>query len=1320
MKKKKLVALLLGSLTVCALAGMVTGCRDKDDGDSQAETPNVDNDINYKPGDVIVDEKDVEFTETDRETGYQVKYTDKQIDVKYLAGNASYITLSGKDRTQMKVTGYSGDLTALSLTEIEKKVKVNNAPVSVSEIADEAFANCATLETVDLSKQNSALSFEIGDGAFYNCTKLSSVTFPDKVYVEYNKVGQSAFYNNISLKEVALGEKFTVFGSGAFENCVTLTSVTLPTKLTSISARLFSGCESLQDVALPAGVKSIENSAFKSTAIRSVPFETVEELRYIGASAFENTKITTLNVPDSVTYIGNRAFFDCANLTSVTVPFIGSDVAHDASFADRYGMPAKTVMPEDPDDDEENGEEITVNKRSVSVVVTGAKTIPDQAFANCDDVKSIEVSFIRDGKYKVYHADGETYTTETVTVSNTMGEGAFYGCSSLTSVSLPRVEAIPAGAFRGCEKLASVSIPNIKSIGDYAFYGCKALAGYNIPDTVKSIGSNAFYGCKALSSVSIPDGVKSIGTRAFANSGLTSFALKYNQRDAYGDYMLADCAKLQSLTVDKYDGYAAQQYDGMTQMVYQTVGSFNKLFSGSTDYDTSDITSSFPFYLRSDGNSSVWVPKTLTQLTVEKICQVPSNFAQNMTSLTDVSLGFVESVSDGQYYGESRTAMINGYAFKNCSELAEFTVTNGDKVKSIGSEAFSGCASLPDSVLTAFNKVETIYSKAFDGCAAFRNVTVPASVWNNYYSTGNGLQNNVFHNCYGITSLTVEQYSYNSNTSLGSVSNLFGAERGVNENFYDFQEKYPNNVPATLKTVTLNGVIVLGNSALSRMEKVEEVKVNFAEEYSSEYGINSSAFSGCYGLKRVTTDTPDEKVTFGTNVFTNCWQLETVEIPVWINTNNTLSGTYGVFYNMDYTSNNYGSSQTNSSKLKEITLMMPESMTSYYLGRLFNNSSSTSSNFYVYGSLRKVHLIATPTGNYDDNGDEIEGTFRIPSNMFSGCDELTDVTFGSEVASIGTNAFAYTNLGTTPDETTVRTYRKWVLERTNGYGAYIIPANAVGIAEGALGANSNPAVYFLGNASAWEEVILPSAYDYATVYYYSANTPTSYGPHWYYDENSYDLTAVTWTYGTDTDEYTLNANGGSFSSGEITSAVTPSNKGTSDKPSYELHKNGLEEPTREGYYFAGWYTDSACTKEVSFPYYSKSATTFYAKWTTYQIITSNYVTEEDGVYTITPTNNNSSRDDGYIYIQATTAVTVSFEYLPNGNSSSDRLYAYVGSNNYNSSDYIASGWYSNWASKTVSLRAGETLYIRYRIYTYYGSGSSNAKIRNIVVTPVAE
>ncbi len=59
MKKKKLVALLLGSLTVCALAGMVTGCRDKDDGDSKAETPNVDNDINYKPGDVIVDEKDV-------------------------------------------------------------------------------------------------------------------------------------------------------------------------------------------------------------------------------------------------------------------------------------------------------------------------------------------------------------------------------------------------------------------------------------------------------------------------------------------------------------------------------------------------------------------------------------------------------------------------------------------------------------------------------------------------------------------------------------------------------------------------------------------------------------------------------------------------------------------------------------------------------------------------------------------------------------------------------------------------------------------------------------------------------------------------------------------------------------------------------------------------------------------------------------------------------------------------------------------------------------------------------------------------------------
>lgn len=1322
MKKKKLVALLLGSLTVFALAGVATGCRDKNDDEnknsgSNTETPVVDKDINYKPGDVIVDEKDVEFTETDRTTGYSIKYTDKQIDVKYLAGNASYITLSGKDRTQMKVTGYSGDLTELSLTEIEKKVKVNDAPISVSEIAEGAFANCTTLEKADLSKQNSALAFEIGDSAFYNCTKLSSVTFPDKVYVEYNTVGNQAFYNNISLKEVALGEKFTVFGAGVFENCTTLTSVTLPTKLTSISTRLFSGCESLQSITLPAGVKSIESSAFKDTALTAVPFETVTDLRYIGASAFENTKITTLKVPDSVTSIGNKAFYDCANLTSVTVPFIGQDVAHDDQFANRYGMSPVSALPDNPSEDEEEGDnqQTAVARRSVTVAVTGAKTIPAYAFNGCDDVKSIQVTFTRGGKYKVYHVDGETFTTETVTISQTMGDRAFYGCSSLTSVTLPKVDAIPTGAFRGCEKLATVNIPDIKLIGDNAFYGCKALTDYKIPDTVTSIGSNAFYGCKALSSINIPSAVKSIGNFAFANSGLTSFALKYNQRSAYGSAMLADCAKLQSISIDKYDGYVTEQIGGMPQYTYRTLGSLNSLFSSNYDaeyekYETFE--DNFPFYVRFDGSSSVWLPKTLTKVTVDSICQVPSNFAQNVTSLTEISLGFVERIFVSSNSNNFKDASIGFNAFEGCKNLATLTVTNGDKVISIGNEAFSGCAKLPDSVLTSFNKVKTIGNEAFSGCTSFRNVTVPASVWSNdYYSPTNGLGSNVFHNCYGITSLTVERYSYNNNTNLGSISNFFGATRGVDDiNFYD---RYLSGVPTTLKTVTLNKVIVLGSSALSNLQKVEEVKVNFAEGYSGNYAINNGAFSYCYGLKKVTTDTPEYAVNFGNNVFTNCWQLETVEIPVSVNSSGS---TYGVFYDMGYTDTDSYPYNTHEPKLKEITLMMPEEMNSYYLGRLFYSNSSTTSNSYVYNSLRTVHLVATPTGMYDENNDEIEGTFRIPSYMFSGRENLTAVTFGSEVTSIGESAFANTNLGSVPDGTTVRTYRNWVLGRNNSSSAYILPANAKGIADGALGSYNDPTVYFRGaDKDAWDSVILPSTYSNAKVLYYSLNEPTSYGPHWKLDNNA----PVAWNYGTADDVYTLNANGGYFNGDktQTTREVKPADYVTGSNPSYELGDGLVISISRDGYYFDGWYTDAACTKKASFPYYSSNVAgrTLYANWTTYQISTSGDVTEEENVYTIAPT---STYTDGYIYIKSAVDATVTFEYLLNGNYSNDRLYIYKSGDTFNSSDYYDYGSHYNLRSVNRTLNAGETLIIRYKVY--YSNSSSNVQVENITVTPVAD
>ena len=94
-----------------------------------------------------------------------------------------------------------------------------------------------------------------------------------------------------------------------------------------------------------------------------------------------------------------------------------------------------------------------------------------------------------------------------------IGGGAFYGCTSLTSINIPNsVTSIGYSAFEDCSNLTSINIPDsVTSIGTYAFGGCSSLTSISIPDGVTSIGNWTFGGCSNLTSINIPDGVTSIG-----------------------------------------------------------------------------------------------------------------------------------------------------------------------------------------------------------------------------------------------------------------------------------------------------------------------------------------------------------------------------------------------------------------------------------------------------------------------------------------------------------------------------------------------------------------------------------------------------------------------------------------------------------------------------------------------------------------------------------------------------------------------------------------------------------------------------------------
>ena len=154
------------------------------------------------------------------------------------------------------------------------------------------------------------------------------------------------------------------------------------------------------------------------------------------------------------------------------------------------------------------------------------------------------------GNYVFYGCSGLTSLTIPSSVTS-IGDGVFSGCSGLTSLTIPSgVTSIGKWAFSRCSGLTSMTIPSgVTSIGDQTFDGCSGLTSLTLPSGVTSIGDMAFEGCSGLTSLTIPSGVTSIGYSAFSGcSGLTSMTIPSGVT-SIGESAFRDCSGLTSLTL---------------------------------------------------------------------------------------------------------------------------------------------------------------------------------------------------------------------------------------------------------------------------------------------------------------------------------------------------------------------------------------------------------------------------------------------------------------------------------------------------------------------------------------------------------------------------------------------------------------------------------------------------------------------------------------------------------------------------------------------------------------------------------------------------
>lgn len=316
----------------------------------------------------------------------------------------------------------------------------------------------------------------------------------------YDFVSNGIYYN------IAGEQVFVTQGDNLYSGDIVLpSSVTYNGKtytVTSILSYAFSG-DKITSVNIPNTVTTIYESAFENcTGLTSIVLG--NSVNSIGAKAFANcTNLESINIPNSVGLIDEQAFAYCSKLTSVIIPNSVTRI-EDRAFFGCSGMTALTI-----------GSSVT--------------NIGNFAFQGCSSLTTVDIPESVSG----------------------IGTYVFSSCTSLTSVSLPALRIINTGMFSNCTNLTYVDIPSsVLRIYDEAFSGCTSLASVNIPNSVISIERNAFSECTSLKYVDIPSSVSKIMNGAF--SGCTSLAFVHipSSVSVIEDYAFNGCDSLNEVEVD--------------------------------------------------------------------------------------------------------------------------------------------------------------------------------------------------------------------------------------------------------------------------------------------------------------------------------------------------------------------------------------------------------------------------------------------------------------------------------------------------------------------------------------------------------------------------------------------------------------------------------------------------------------------------------------------------------------------------------------------------------------------------------------------------
>ena len=544
----------------------------------------------------------------------------------------------------------------------------------------------------------------------------------------------------------------------------------------------------------------IENGVLKKYNGWQTFVEIPDTVTAIGDEAFKNnTSMVSVSIPDSVKSIGDSAFYGCTSLLGVVIP---DSVEKIASYAfQKCSKLASVYLPVN--------EKFTVIRQLMFHSCTSLKkiVIPDNvtdiegnAFAECTELSSVTLSKnLKTMRWKVFRNDNKLTEIEIPKSleecrygvnSASIDGGAFEGCANLKTVTFEEgTTEIAEGLFAGCTGIEQITIPDtVTVIESGAFGGCINLTGIQIPDSVTEIQGHAFGYCSSLKTVKLSENLEGIGLYAFENCNVLKSIEIPDSVTAIDGNAFAECTELSSVTLSK----------NLKTMRWKVFRNDNKL-------------------------TEIEIPKSLEE------CR----------------------------YGVN-SASIDGGAFEGCANLKTITFEEG--TTEIAEGLFAGCTGIEQIKIP--NTVTVIESGAFGGCINLKEIDVPNSVTE--------IQRSAFEYCSSLRTAKLSEnlksigmYSFNNCTSLTEV-HLSDILKEIPASTFSGCKKLTTiNFPSTLTTI--------GDSAFYGCESLPEAILPSGVEK-----IESNAFKNCKSLKKAVV--PDTVSSIGSSAFYGCEALTDITL----------------------------------------------------------------------------------------------------------------------------------------------------------------------------------------------------------------------------------------------------------------------------------------------------------------------------------------------------------------------------------------------------------------------------------------------------------